>query len=389
MKKIFHVAWLATFINLPVWAVENVTPKKVIPVELGKKVVARYSEIVLDTYQTALADAEALRGALKQLTTSPSQTSMDQAKAAWIKARQSYGLTEAFRFYGGPIDHETGPEPLINAWPIDEVYIDYVKGDENGGIINHPKEFPKINEKVLTELNTKNGEKNISTGYHAIEFLLWGQDHSSTGPGARPWEDYKSAKNADRRAQYLVVLGDLLVKNLATVTNAWKPGIKGNYVDGFKTESLEESLRKIYTGMINLSLDEMAGERMTVAFEKSDQENEQDCFSDTTTLSMVANQAGIRNVYFGIFKGTKGDSISSIVHAIDPVLAKKTDAMMERTTELVKKFPAPFDQVVSAKKESPKRKYGEKTIKTLEDQAHLIGQSGVMMGLVLNVESGL
>jgi putative iron-regulated protein len=35
-------------------------------------------------------------------------------------------------------------------------------------------------------------EANVATGYHAIEFLLWGQDLNGHGVGAgnRPWTDY-------------------------------------------------------------------------------------------------------------------------------------------------------------------------------------------------------
>ena len=49
-----------------------------------------------------------------------------------------YSPTEVFRFYGGPIDDDNGPEGLLNAWPLDEVFIDYVLGNPDAGIINDP-----------------------------------------------------------------------------------------------------------------------------------------------------------------------------------------------------------------------------------------------------------
>ena len=59
--------------------------------------------------------------------------------------------------------------------------------------------FPEITAEALTAANEEGGETNISTGWHAIEFLLWGQDLSATGPGARPATDYTTAPNAERR----------------------------------------------------------------------------------------------------------------------------------------------------------------------------------------------
>ena len=132
----------------------------------------------------------------------PSQATLDAARKSWLAAREFYGQTEAFRFYGGPIDGDNGPEGRMNGWPMDESYVDYVEGKPNAGFINNPK-F-KLSKASLAKANEHGGEENISTGWHAIEFLLWGQDLSETGPGDRPFDDYVKGKgrNAERRAQY-------------------------------------------------------------------------------------------------------------------------------------------------------------------------------------------
>jgi len=64
-------------------------------------------------------------------------------------------------------------------------------------------------------------EANVSTGYHAIEFLLWGQDLNGTGPGAsqRPASDFMAGAgctggNCDRRRAYLMAATDLLIADL-------------------------------------------------------------------------------------------------------------------------------------------------------------------------------
>src|SRR5690606_31905515 len=127
-----------------------------------------------------------LRNALYQFTQTPSLVTHQMAKQAWIYARQPYGKTEVFRFYNGPIDRDQGPEGLLNAWPLDEAYIDYVVGAPQSGIINNITEFPEITKELLISLNELDGEKNVSTGYHAIEFLLWGQDFFTDSAGQRP-----------------------------------------------------------------------------------------------------------------------------------------------------------------------------------------------------------
>ena len=172
--------------------------------DAAQATVDHYAAGVHAAYEASLESATELDAAIDAFLADPTDETLDAAKQAWLTARDDYGLTEAFRFYGGPIDNETdGPEGLINAWPLDEAYIDYVEGDATAGVVNDPDTYPTIDAEVLTSLNEQGGEANISTGWHAIEFLLWGQDLSTDGPGERPVTDYTTADNADRRARTL------------------------------------------------------------------------------------------------------------------------------------------------------------------------------------------
>ena len=103
----------------------------------AKSVIEHYADGVYATYQTSLEQATTMKTAIDAFVAAPSQATLDAAKQAWIDARDDYGLSEAFRFYGGPIDDENDrPEGQINAWPLDEAYIDYVDGKPDAGIIN-------------------------------------------------------------------------------------------------------------------------------------------------------------------------------------------------------------------------------------------------------------
>ena len=192
--------------------------------ELKSDVVAHYANGVHALYTKSLNSATAMDAAIDIFLADPTPATLEAAKRAWLVARDDYGPTEAFRFYGGPIDNEEdGPEGLINAWPMDEAYIDYVEGDAGAGIINNPDEFPEITAELIESMNEEGAEENISTGWHAIEFLLWGQDMNEVGPGSRPVSDYISADNADRRAAYLATASDLLLVHLRGLVDAWGP----------------------------------------------------------------------------------------------------------------------------------------------------------------------
>ena len=221
--------------------------------ELKEEVVANYADGVHHLYSKTLASAKSLDAAIDRFIAEPTPAHLEAAKRLWLVARDDYGPTEAFRFYDGPIDNpDDGPEGLINAWPLDEAYIDYVEGDPTAGIINNPDEFPTIDADLIVSLNEEGGEENVSTGWHAIEFLLWGQDLNLNGPGARPIEDYTTNTNADRRATYLAVASDVLVSHLQDMVNAWAPG-GGNYRAQFVSMDSDDAIQNIITGIGELS----------------------------------------------------------------------------------------------------------------------------------------
>jgi putative iron-regulated protein len=367
-----------------------------------QQVVADYATLVEASYADSLAEAEALQRAIYDFTDSPSEKTLTAARNAWLASRDPYGETEAYRFYQGPIDNddaddeiEDGPEGLINAWPIDELYIDYgfneeTGKDEDGGIINSPDEFPTIDEALLIELNTKAGETSISTGYHAIEFLLWGQDRSDDGPGERPHTDYVTdgtgtAENQERRATYLRVAADLLVTNLTSVHDAWKEG-DDNYRAAFLAKNKKEALGDMLLGMGSLSGAELAQERMNVAYENRAQEDEHSCFSDNTKQDLLNNATSVQNVLLGKYGDFDGAGIDDLVEAEDAALAEKLRSQIEDAIDAIDAIPAPFDQAIQGEDASEGREAVAAAVAALKTFTETVLEGAKAINVELQLE---
>jgi putative iron-regulated protein len=320
--------------------------------------------------------------------TEPTPATLELAKRAWLTARDDYSPTEAFRFYGGPIDNEeNGPEGLINAWPMDEAYIDYVEGNPGAGIINDSDTYPEITEKLIESLNEEGAEENISTGWHAIEFLLWGQDLNENGPGSRPVEDYTTSQNSDRRGMYLATTSDLLLIHLQGLVDAWAPGQSGNYRAKFMAMDADDSLNNIITGIGELSRGELAGERMTVAYEERSQEDEHSCFSDNTVADIIGNARGIKMVYTGDYGVVAGPGVMDLVAAVNNDLATSLNREIRRSVSLASEIPSPFDLHLreSIPNSEPGRESILRTIESLEGQTDSIVLAAQQIGITISV----
>lgn len=348
----------------------------------ARAVVGHYASLASAVFDDALVTAQALQQAIDALLAAPSDTTLKAAREAWLAARIPYMQTEVFRF-GNPVVDDW--EGQLNAWPLDEGLIDYVAGDYQHALGNpgataniianteiqvgeDKLDVSAITGELLASLNELGGsEANVATGYHAIEFLLWGQDLNGSQPGAgnRPASDYLVGEGAtgghnERRREYLKAATALLVSDLEYMAGQWRAGVADNYRAQLEAEPAENGLRKMLFGMGSLSLGELAGERMKVALEANSTEDEHDCFSDNTHNSHYFNALGIRNVYLGEYKKADGSllsgpSLSSLVAQADAATdaALKADldatqAALQKLVDSAEKDGVHFDQLIAA-----------------------------------------
>jgi putative iron-regulated protein len=345
-------------------------------------VIDAYGDVAEAMYGDALKAAKDLQAAVDAFLAAPTEDNLQAAKDAWKASRVPYQQTEGFRFGNAIVDDWEGK---VNAWPLDEGLIDYVDAgvygaasDENplhnaNVIANETVTYGAetidatvIDKALLAETLHEVGqiEANVATGYHAIEFLLWGQDLNGTGPGAgdRPWTDYAAGDactngNCERRAAYLASASDLLVDDLAWMAEQW-------HRDGAARQALAEAgadgaISIMLTGLGSLSYGELAGERMQLGLLLHDPEEEHDCFSDNTHMSHYYDIAGMVAVYRGRYERidgsvVEGPSLSALVAATDPSidaqLGADLDATLAAATALVERARSveAYDQMLGA-----------------------------------------
>ncbi len=329
-----------------------IEPVSVIDIVKVRAVLETNADIALATYNDSVETAELLQTALATFETNTTQDNLDAAKKAWLVSREPYGQTEVYRFRLSPIDStnysdEDGPEGDINAWPLGEALIDYVItgtdfGDDQVAVTDHQtgvvEPIPgnniinsteiEINSALLANTATADDEHDVIAGYHAIEFLLWGQDlnldasadteasrEMSTGGdvldsgGHRPLSDFTTDQYAARRHAYLEVAVVKLIADLERVRDGWlaDSSYRMAFVSVVNETEAKVKLAEILTGMGTLSEGELAGERMQISFSANSQEDEHSCFSDNTHRDIFLNAKGVSNSYYGDYAGYDSD----------------------------------------------------------------------------------
>lgn len=347
--------------------------------------VEAYAQGCFVAYSAALSDVREMRARVLEFCGSPDEAGLARAREAWKKARRSYGATEVYRFGGGPIDaRRGGVETYVNAWPVDENCIEPADPGALVGIIRDRARHPVLARAVVRELNQRGGETNICTGWHAVEFMLWGRDTSPTGPGCRPASDFVDgrAPHADRRREFLVEITELLCEDLARVANQWAPSAD-NHRRRF-TADPQPSLRAMFAGPALLAGFEMSGERLAVALETRDQEEEQSCFSDTTSDDFRADIRGIIRVLRG--EGGASGGLIGLVRARNSDRGQALAASLDAAVAAVDALPAPFDSAIRSEDGSPARKALEAAMAALERLGTETSAAAREFGIVLPSE---
>ncbi len=325
---------------------------------LERAFIETYAEIVQQGYDDAITGVATLDLAIEDLLTDPSNETLVAAKQAWLVARDPFGQTEVARIAGGPMNDEA--VGTINAWPIDESFIDYVEGAPASGIINDLDGVPEITGEVIRQRNRAASPDQVTSGYHALEFVLWGQDMQADGAGVRPYTDFvvdedddddATVHNQDRRATYLKLTNKLLAEDLQLQADAWETGGLDSFRDKLTEKPVKESLASILGAMVDLSENGLVIANMSMAYDTQDEEYEQSCFSDNTHNDILNGQRGIENIYFGEYGSIDGTGLAALVNARDPELDETMRARLQTASEAIVDMGPPFDQAILVRRD--------------------------------------
>jgi putative iron-regulated protein len=363
------LALFAALASGPAVAAQAAAPVSAAAAPAAPAVVQTYANIAQAVYEDSWNTAKDLQKAVGAFLAQPTAASLNAARTAWKAARVPYVQSEGFRFGNQLVD---GWEPRVNSWPLDEGLIDYVapaygaSSDENPlytlNVIAHPQvrigarqvNATVIDRNLLRQLQNASGvEANVATGYHAVEFLLWGQDLHGTGRGAgeRPASDYDlkacTHGNCARRAAYLKAATDLLVEDLGEMAASWGPN--GTARRALVAKGPNGGLATILTGLGSLSYGELAGERMKLGLILHDPEEEQDCFSDNTHNSHYYDQVGMAAIWRGRYVRSTGAVVQG-VSLRDYTLPRDAAAVrrLKRIKDVADSGRMAYDQMIGA-----------------------------------------
>ena len=354
-------------------------------------VLENYATNLFSAYSDSVTDAQALQTSIEAFLAAPTEASLADARTAWLASRAHYMLVEGARFYDGPIDrHPPDHEAALNSWPLDEAYVDYTTMgttiDDTQGIINNPSALATITAAGLDALNAQGGDHNISDGYHAVEFLLWGQALVAVGPGTRPATDYVPGgprPNVDRRAAYLRAAVSGIIEHLTAVRDDWAPG--ATYRLSF-TSGGKASLGLVLTGLGKMSKGELAGQRIDAPYQSKSRRDQHDCFSSQTLVDFTRDAQGLLDLYQGRYgDNTTGPGIDTLVVAADPAADSKLASQMKSSVMLMQAVPAPFEASIVGVDNGVGRTSIKSVVTSLRAQGDEIASAASKLGLSIVV----
>jgi putative iron-regulated protein len=334
----------------------------------ASKQVTAYASLVHDSYRDAQAYAEALQAAIAGLLEAPSDATLDAARDAWLEAHASYLRTEAFLFYAGPIDGPGGPLPRLNSWPIDPGFIDATGADPDGGIVNDAS-IP-LNFRHLAQLNQADDARHVTTGFHAMEFVLWGESGDRSASGFMRGEE-----SNERRRDYLAAIARLLLNDMSVLAAAWSPDAN-NYRASIEAMDQRNAIGRAFNGMAVLVGYEIPLRRIGAGLFPANENFQESPFSGTSAADIRNSFEGAKHVYFG-------SGFDALLSDAAPELAADVAAAFDRAEASLSALDAPYSRFLAPPPGSAERAAAENAVRALTDLGHQLRRAGNRLGVLV------
>ncbi|WP_444946033.1 imelysin family protein [Microbulbifer sp. VTAC004] len=140
------------------------------------------------------ASVETLQRAVKALLANPSEDQLEEARLSWLDAHREFAATLPYiQLAFSPVDLRSQGRKLmlaLDSWPAQAGYLDTVPGYSDSGIVNDTAiELTLAN---LRKQHRLTAHEEASTGFHALEVMLWGPT------GERTAEDFIPDSNGEK-----------------------------------------------------------------------------------------------------------------------------------------------------------------------------------------------
>lgn len=138
--------------------------------------VARYRQIVIIYAQDAIDKSAALSECIDDFLARPTDPGLEKCRNAWLESHEAYLKGRFFaRLAAGQSDRASAVadelEFAIDAWPIEEGYLDGLEAYPTSGIVNDLT--VPIDEASLRKQHGLTDRTEVALGFHPLEFLLW------------------------------------------------------------------------------------------------------------------------------------------------------------------------------------------------------------------------
>lgn len=156
----------------------------------------------------------------------------------------------------------------------------------------------------------------------------------------------------------------------------------GAYKATFLGLDEDVALKNMLKSIAELASSELAVERMEVATDNQDQEDEHSCFSDNTHRDIRLNFAGIANVYRGSYGSVSGPSLEDLIAESDAALGAEITALLVTAESALDATADPFDFAITDATERPKVLTA---INALKDFGDKLVEGAAALGITVNI----
>jgi putative iron-regulated protein len=276
----------------------------------------------------------------------PAIFALEDCRVTWKAFYNEFLLLSPYRYYSGGLD--AGFEENQNYLDLSGInysYIDYTVNQPNAGIIKDSINYPEINQVGMLAWNQEGGEKNIALGFHVLEFLLWGEDLSATGPGMRTNNDYSKINTEnERRMKYFLDASKYLNKMIGDIS------LDAKYENNLLAMSEDEALNEILSGYMKFLKDDLIASTLLKPLESQDPKDELSDFSDNTLSNIKSKINGLLYALDGseLFLGSSESWYFMIdfISDVDDESAQEIMASLTKASGLISQINVDFDQAI-------------------------------------------